>query len=66
MSLIDRFFEEYDSLMVKYGGVSQFYKILGDQRVSGYINRYLVDGHITQRWHDATTHAIKTIRELYG
>ena len=44
MSLIDRFFEEYDSLMVKYGGVSQFYKILGDQRVSGYINRSRRDG----------------------
>lgn len=44
MSLIDRFFEEYDSLMVKYGGVSRFYKILGDQRVSGYINRSRRDG----------------------
>lgn len=44
MSLINRFYEEYDNLMVEYGGVSQFYKILGDSRVSGYINRSRRDG----------------------
>lgn len=30
--------------MVKYGGVSRFYQQLGDQRVSGYINRSRRDG----------------------
>lgn len=44
MSLIDRFFEEYDNLMKRYGGVSNFFTILGDQRVSRYINRSRRDG----------------------
>ena len=44
MSLIDQFYEEYDNLIVKYGGVSQFYQRLGDKRVSGYINRSRRDG----------------------
>lgn len=44
MSLIDQFYEEYDNLMIKYGGVNKFFNILGDQRVSGYINRSRRDG----------------------
>ncbi|WPS47580.1 hypothetical protein SM123_03625 [Streptococcus sp. S5] len=44
MSLIDQFFEEYDNLMSEYGGVSNFFTILGDKRVSGYINRSRRDG----------------------
>ena len=44
MSLIDQFFEEYDNLMIEYGGVSSFFTILGDKRVSGYINRSHRDG----------------------
>lgn len=44
MSLIDRFFEEYDNLMKRYSGVSNFFSILGDKRVSGYINRSRRDG----------------------
>lgn len=44
MSLIDRFYEEYDNLTKKYGGVSRFYQRLGDQRVRGYINRSRRDG----------------------
>lgn len=30
MSLIDQFYEEYDNLMIKYGGVNKFFNILGD------------------------------------
>ena len=44
MSLIDQFYEEYDNLMSEYGGVSNFFSILGDKRVSGYINRSRRDG----------------------
>lgn len=44
MSLIVQFFEEYDNLMSEYGGVSSFFTILGDKRVSGYINRSRRDG----------------------
>lgn len=44
MSLIDQFYEEYDNLMIKYGGVNKFFSILGDQRVSGYINCSRRDG----------------------
>lgn len=44
MSLIDQFFEEYDNLMKRYGGVSNFFTIIGDKRVSGYINRSRRDG----------------------
>lgn len=44
MSLIDQFYEEYDNLTKKYGGVSRFYQQLGDQRVRGYINRSRRDG----------------------
>ena len=38
MSLIDQFYEEYDNLMNRYGGVNKFFTILGDKRVSGNIN----------------------------
>lgn len=44
MSLIDRFYEEYDNLTKKYGGVNKFLIILGDQRASGNINRSRRDG----------------------
>lgn len=44
MLLIDQFFEEYDNLMKRYGGVSNFFSILGDKCVSGYINRSRRDG----------------------
>lgn len=44
MSLIDQFFEEYENLMRNYGGVSNFFTILGDKCVSGYINRSRRDG----------------------
>ena len=44
MSLIDRFYEEYENLTKRYGGVSRFYQRLGDQRVRGYINRSRRDG----------------------
>lgn len=44
MSLIDQFYEEYDNLTKRYGGVNKFFNILGDQRVSGNINRSRRDG----------------------
>lgn len=44
MSLIDQFYEEYDNLTKRYGGVNKFFNILGDQRASGYINRSRRDG----------------------
>ena len=39
MSLIDQFYEEYDNLTKRYGGVNKLFNILGDQRASGNINR---------------------------
>ena len=44
MSLIDRFYEEYDNLTKRYGGVNKIFNILGDQRVSGNINSSRRDG----------------------
>nr|DAM73225.1 MAG TPA: hypothetical protein [Caudoviricetes sp.] len=44
MSLIDQFYEEYDNLTKKYGGVNKLFNILGDQRASGNINRSRRDG----------------------
>ena len=44
MSLIDQFYEEYDNLTKRYGGVNKFFNILGEQRASGNINRSRRDG----------------------
>lgn len=44
MSLIDRFYEEYENLTKRYGGVNKLFNILGNQRASGNINRSRRDG----------------------
>lgn len=44
MSLINQFFEEYDNLMFKHGGVCRFWDMVGDIRVYQYINKARRDG----------------------
>lgn len=39
MSLINQFFEEYDNLMMRNGGVCRFWDMVGDIRVYQYINK---------------------------
>ena len=44
MSLIDQFYEEYDNLTKRYGGVANFWAKLGSQRTGGYIKQLRNNG----------------------
>lgn len=39
MSLIERFFEEYDNLMVEWGGVETFWRGITDKKICQYIRK---------------------------
>lgn len=46
MSLIDQFFEEYDNLMIKYGGVGRFWDRVSKKKISQYISKARRDGRM--------------------
>lgn len=39
MSLIEQFFEEYDNLMVEWGGVETFWRGITDKKICQYIRK---------------------------
>ena len=46
MSLIDQFFEKYDNLMARHGGVGRFWQRISKKKVSQYINQSRRNGRM--------------------